>query len=83
MASAIFVAIIIANINFNKTTPQLVKDKIIEYSPYIIFSGIFGARLYYCILNLHYYILRPLESFEDREGGASIHGASLGGIICL
>lgn len=83
MASAIFVAIIIANIYFNKTNPQLVKDKIIEYSPYIIFSGIFGARLYYCILNLHYYILRPLEIFNVRQGGLSIHGAILGGIICL
>ena len=83
MASAIFVAILLANLFFNKTNPEISKDKIIEYSPYIIFSGIFGARLYYCLLNLHYYLLRPLEIFNVRQGGLSIHGAILGGILCL
>lgn len=83
MASAIFVAILLANLFFNKTNPEISKDKILEYSPYIIFSGIFGARLYYCLLNLHYYLLRPLEIFNVRQGGLSIHGAILGGILCL
>ena len=83
MACAIFVAIIIANSFFNKTNTASSKDVIIEHAVYIIFSGILGARLYYCLLNFHYYIANPLEILDIRQGGLSIHGAILGGILCL
>jgi len=83
MAVAIFVAIIVANLFFNKNNPVYYKDSIIENSIYIIFSGILGARLYYCLLNFHYYIAKPLEILDIRQGGLSIHGAILGGILCL
>lgn len=83
MACSIFVAIIVSNSYFNKNNPLQFKDSIIEHSICIIFSGILGARLYYCLLNFHYYIARPLEILDIRQGGLSIHGAILGGIICL
>lgn len=83
MACAIFVAITLANLYFNKVNYNSPKDKIIEFSPYIIFSGIFGARFYYCLLNFQYYIQNPIEIFNIRQGGLSIHGAILCGILCL
>ena len=83
MACAIFVAIIVANSFFNKHNPIRYKDVILENAVYIIFSGILGARLYYCLLNYSYYFAKPLEILDIRQGGLSIHGAVLGGVLCL
>lgn len=59
MALAIFVAMMLANSLFNKVNPDLKKDTIIEFAPYIIIVGILGARLYFCILNAQYYFTHP------------------------
>ena len=56
---------------------------IYDYSPYLILSGIFGARLYYCLVNLPYYMERPLEIFNIRQGGLSVHGMIIAGILAL
>ena len=81
MAIAILIAILMANklckIVFGK------KDLAIEYAPLIIISGILGARLYFCFLNPGYYFSHPLEIFDIREGGLSIHGALIFGIAAL
>jgi phosphatidylglycerol:prolipoprotein diacylglycerol transferase len=58
-------------------------DTIIDLAPYLIVFGIIGARLYYCILNYHFYLRFPTEILAIRHGGISIHGAILGGIIGL
>ena len=52
-------------------------------APVILFCGIIGARLYYCLLNFDFYISHPLEIFAIRHGGISIHGAILGGLLTL
>lgn len=58
-------------------------EKIIDFSPYIIAIGIIGARLYYCLVNYSYYIHHPVEIFYVRQGGLSIHGMIILGIISL
>lgn len=83
MAIAIFVAICLANVFFNKINPHLKKDIIIEYSPLIILMGIFCARLYFCVLNFNYYFSNPIEILDFRQGGLSIHGAIIGGIFAM
>lgn len=83
MALAIFVGILVANFLHNKTNPTKRKDVIIEYSPLIIFCGILGARLYFCSLNPSYYFTHPLEILDIREGGLSIHGGILFGVLSL
>lgn len=83
MAFAIFVAIIVSNFLFNKFNKNIRKDIIIEYAPLLILSGILGARLYFCLLNPHYYFANPLQIFDIRQGGLSIHGGIIGGIIAL
>ena len=50
---------------------------------YIIFSGFIGARLYYCLVNLDYYIQFPLQIFNIRQGGLSVHGMIFIGICAI
>lgn len=56
---------------------------IIDYSPFIIFSGIIGARLYYCLVNLDYYIQFPLQILNIRQGGLSVHGMLFIGVCAI
>ncbi|MBR2430332.1 prolipoprotein diacylglyceryl transferase [bacterium] len=62
---------------------NLKKETIIDLSPYLVIFGIIGARLYYCLLNYHFYLKFPTEIFAIRHGGISIHGAIIGGLIGL
>lgn len=58
-------------------------ENILDMAPVLIVAGIAGARLYYCLVNFSYYSLHPLEIFDIRQGGLSIHGMILGGIAAL
>lgn len=57
--------------------------RIIDMSPWIILLGILGARLYYCLVNSAYYFQNPYDILNIREGGLSIHGMIVIGIISL
>lgn len=59
------------------------KETMIDLSPYLVISGIVGARLYYCLLNYDFYLRFPTEILAIRHGGISIHGAILGGLVGL
>lgn len=83
MAFAIFVAISVSNYLFNKLNKNMRKDIIIEYAPLLIIFGILSARIYFCLLNSHYYFSHPLQILDIRQGGLSIHGAIIGGILTL
>lgn len=43
--------------------------------------GILGARVYYVLFNLDYYLKDPIQIIEIWNGGLAIHGAILTGII--
>lgn len=62
---------------------NLKKETIIDLSPYVVITGIIGARLYYCALNYDFYLRFPSEILAIRHGGISIHGAIIGGLIGL
>ncbi len=83
MAVAIFISILVGNKLYNLINPESRKDVIIECAPIIIILGILCARLYFCVLNYNYYFSNPIEILDIRQGGLSIHGAILGGIIGL
>ena len=50
---------------------------------YIILFGIIGARLYYVIFNLQYYLRNPLQIIQVWNGGLAIHGGIIAGIITV
>lgn len=83
MAVAIFVAIVVANKLFNLKNKLFKKDLIIEYAPLLIIMGILCARIYFCMLNSGFYLAHPLEVLDIRQGGLSIHGAILGGVLSV
>ena len=81
----IFIAIICAILTINLIAKRYYKDintdVLFDFYPLLIICGIIFARLYYVILNLDYYILKPGEILALHHGGISIHGAILGGVI--
>lgn len=54
-------------------------DCVIEATILSLIVGIFGARLYYVIFNLGYYLSNPTEIFNIRDGGLAIYGGLLAG----
>ena len=57
------------------------KNVLSDLTPSLIIYSIIGARLYYVLLSLDYFISNPLAVFMIWQGGLSIHGAFLGGVI--
>ncbi len=50
---------------------------------YVIIFGFLGARLYYVLFNLDYYLLNPSEILAIWNGGLAIHGAILAGVLTI
>lgn len=46
-----------------------------------IISGLIGARLYYVLLSLNYYLNNPLDIIAIWKGGLAIHGGIIGGFL--
>ena len=59
------------------------KDDIGNMMFYAILFGIIGARVYYCLFNLDYYLMNPLNIFKVWEGGLAIHGGIIAGAITI
>lgn len=50
---------------------------------YTVIFGLIGARLYFVVFNLDYYLNNPFEIIEVWNGGLAIHGGIIGGLIFL
>lgn len=50
---------------------------------YVIIFGFIGARIYYVLFNLDYYLSNPSEIIAIWNGGLAIHGAILGGTLTI
>ncbi|MBR3230392.1 MAG: prolipoprotein diacylglyceryl transferase [Bacilli bacterium] len=50
---------------------------------YAIIFGIIGARIYYVLFNLDYYLTSPLSVFKVWEGGLAIHGGIIAGFLTI
>lgn len=83
MALACFAGVSAAYFLFKKFNPDKDYDAIWDISAYLVVFGILGARVYYCLLNASYYLANPLEILYIRQGGLSIHGGLIAGIITL
>lgn len=81
MAISLCIGVFTANFITKKFYPEINPEIIYDISPHIIIGAILGARIYYCLLNFSYYSQHLIETLDIREGGISIHGAILGGLI--
>lgn len=81
MAFAILAGMLTSNIIRAKFYPEISEDDFFNLSFILIIFGVIGARLYYCLLTLPYYLENPTEIFFIRQGGMAIHGALLGGFL--
>ena len=50
---------------------------------YAIIFGFIGARIYYVLFNLDYYIANPTEIIMVWHGGLAIHGGIIGAVIAI
>ena len=62
---------------------NLNKDDISDLIFYSIIFGVIGARIYYVIFNLDYYLSNPLETLAIWNGGLAIHGGLIFGAITV
>lgn len=83
LALAIFVGIYLAYFLYKKFYDYKKATKIFDFAPLVIILGIIGARLYYCIVNFHYYIFEPIQILDFRQGGLSVHGMLILGLLAL
>ena len=77
---AIFICIFVLLAVRQKFYDEFSEDTVLDLSFYIILGGILGARLWYVLLNINYYIAHIGEIIMVNHGGISIHGAIFGGI---
>lgn len=81
IALAVIVGFIFSYLIAKKYYKCINPDILYDIASVIIISGIICARLYYCILNYHYYSDNLIEIFNFRQGGLAIHGGIVGGFI--
>lgn len=57
------------------------KDKIVDFGIVMLLGGLIGARLFYVLMNIGYYIANPLEIINLTKGGLVWYGGFLLGIL--
>lgn len=60
---------------------KIEEEFIVNLAFNVIIFGIIGARLYYVLFNLDYYMSNPIEILEIWNGGLAIHGGILVGAL--
>lgn len=83
MALACFVGVYISYLMFKKYNSDKDYEIIWDFAVWILLFGIIGARLYYCFLNYEYYAHFPLQIMNIRQGGLSVHGGIIGGVLAI
>lgn len=58
-------------------------DCLLEIMLFVIVFGIVGARIYYVLFNLYYYLQNPSQIFNLRDGGLAIYGGLITGILVI
>ena len=66
MAIAILCGVAVSNYLANSMS-KFPKDIFISLAPSVIITGFLGARLWYCILNIKYFLLLPMNILNFRD----------------
>lgn len=83
LCSAIFIGIVVGYRLFKKNISKDEADFFLDYIPFVVFFSILGARLFYVIGNIEFYLAHKKEIFLINHGGLSIWGAILFGLVGL
>ncbi|MBI1912042.1 MAG: prolipoprotein diacylglyceryl transferase [Deltaproteobacteria bacterium] len=59
---------------------NMTDDDVMNFIVWTVIGGVIGARLYYVLFNLDYYLLNLKEVPAVWHGGLAIHGGLIGGI---
>lgn len=81
MAIAVLSGIFFSNFVRRKFYSEIKENNFFDLAFVSIISGFIGARLYYCLFSFSYYSKHVLEIFDFRQGGLSIHGGILFGLV--
>lgn len=57
------------------------KDKLVDFGICILIGGLIGARLFFVVMNLKYYIANPVEIIDLSKGGLVWYGGFLVGVL--
>ena len=68
---------------FEVKRKKINKDFFENMAFYAILFGFIGARIYYVLFNLNYYLKDPLEIVKVWNGGLAIHGGIIGAVIAI
>ena len=81
----IFIGMLVASIMIFKESKKRGIDE--NFLLNLIFNtviiGIIGARVYYVMFNLPYYISNPIEILKIWNGGLAIHGGIIAGLLVI
>ena len=56
-------------------------DDLLEILIYSLVGGVVGARLYYCLFNIKFYLANPSKILAFRDGGLAIYGGIIFGVL--
>ena len=77
------VAVIICSLLLSKDAPRagLKPDQIFDFMFWVVLGGIIGARIFFILLNLSYFLSNPSEIFKVYHGGLAWQGGLMAGIV--
>lgn len=81
MFLGVLFGIIVAYIEIKRK--KIDTDKFSNMAFYAILFGFIGARIYYVLFNLDYYLKEPIEILKVWNGGLAIHGAIIGAVLAM
>ena len=81
MFLGVLFGIIVAYIEIKRR--KLDTNKFENMAFFAILFGFIGARIYYVLFNLDYYLKDPIEIIKIWNGGLAIHGAIIGAVIAI
>ncbi len=81
MFIAVLLGFLIAYIEIKRK--KIDKNKFENMAFYAIICGFIGARIYYVLFNLDYYLSYPSEIIKVWNGGLAIHGGLIGACLAI
>lgn len=60
---------------------EIEPSKVLDFGFWLLIAGLIGARIVYLLFEIPTFLKNPIQSLFLQQGGLSIHGAVIGGVI--